>query len=72
MDYLYRERVHTYEMHTYMYGQVIKPPAGVNAATASLGGESLSDLVLSPSSTVVNFTDLQIYRIGTGTSQLIP
>ena len=47
-----------------MYGQVIQPPAGITNGT--LGGESLTDFVLSPSSTVINFGDLQIYRIGSG------
>ena len=47
-----------------MYGQVIQPPPEITDGT--LGGESLSDFVLSPSSTVINFGDLQIYRIGSG------
>ncbi|KAK7037986.1 mRNA cleavage and polyadenylation factor CLP1 [Favolaschia claudopus] len=62
LDHLYRERVHNYQLHSYFYGQVIPPPAGISAA--SLGGETLSDLVLSPSSTVINFDDLSIFRIG--------
>ncbi|KAH9483911.1 Cleavage polyadenylation factor subunit clp1 [Psilocybe cubensis] len=62
VDYSYRERVHNYEMHTYMYGQVIQAPTGITNGT--LGGENLTDLVLSPSSTVINFGDLQIYRVG--------
>lgn len=64
LDHLYRERVHNYQLHTYMYGQIIPPPAGISSA--SLGGETLSDLVLSPSSTVINFDDLSIFRIGAG------
>ena len=64
VDYSYRERVHSYELHTYMYGQIIHPPAGIT--TGTMGGETLADLVLAPSSTVVNFSDLQIYRIGSG------
>ena len=47
-----------------MYGQVIDAPAGISAAT--LGGETMTDLVLSPSSTVVGFDELKIYRIGEG------
>jgi len=62
LDHGYRERVHNYQLHTYMYGQIIEAPAGISAAT--LGGEALTDLVLSPSSTVINFDDLSIYRIG--------
>ncbi|CAA7271464.1 unnamed protein product [Cyclocybe aegerita] len=65
VDPSYRERVVSYQLHSYMYGQVIKPPSGIT--NGSLGGESLSDLVLSPSSTVINFGDLQIYRIGSET-----
>jgi polyribonucleotide 5'-hydroxyl-kinase len=64
LDHLYRERVHNYQLHTYMYGQIIPPPAGISSA--SLGGETLSDLVLSPSSTIINFGDLSIFRIGAG------
>jgi polyribonucleotide 5'-hydroxyl-kinase len=64
VDQAYRERVHNYQLHAYMYGQVIRPPPGIT--NASFGGENLADLVLSPSSTVINFTDLQIYRIGSG------
>ncbi|KAJ7744947.1 Pre-mRNA cleavage complex II protein Clp1-domain-containing protein [Mycena maculata] len=65
LDHLYRERVHNYQLHTYMYGQIIPPPAGISSA--SLGGETLSDLVLAPSSTVINFDDLSIFRIGAET-----
>ena len=64
VDHSYRERVHNYELHTYMYGQIIHPPAGITNGTS--GGETLTDLVLAPSSTVINFSDLQIYRIGSG------
>ncbi|KAJ7221034.1 Pre-mRNA cleavage complex II protein Clp1-domain-containing protein [Mycena haematopus] len=65
LDHLYRERVHNYQLHSYFYGQIIPPPAGISSAL--LGGESLSDLVLSPSSTVINFGDLSIFRIGAET-----
>jgi len=47
-----------------MYGQVIEAPPGISSAT--LGGEPTTDLVLSPSSTVIGFNDLAIYRIGAG------
>ena len=47
-----------------MYGQVIQAPPGISNAT--LGGESLTDLVLSPSSNVIKFEDLSIFRIGAG------
>ncbi|KDR73633.1 hypothetical protein GALMADRAFT_251398 [Galerina marginata CBS 339.88] len=65
VDVSYRERVHNYALHTYMYGQIIRPPPGIT--NGRLGGETLTDLVLSPSSTVINFGDLQIYRIGSDT-----
>ncbi|KAJ7905838.1 Clp1-domain-containing protein [Mycena olivaceomarginata] len=65
LDHLYRERVHNYQLHSYFYGQIIPPPAGISSAL--LGGETLSDLVLSPSSTVINFGDLSIFRIGAET-----
>jgi len=62
LDHSYRERVHNYQLHTYMYGQIIPAPPGISSAT--IGGEALTDLVLSPSSTVISFDDLTIYRIG--------
>lgn len=60
----YRERVIQYQLHSYMYGQVIKSPPGIT--NGSLGGENLGDLVLSPLSTAINFGDLKIYKIGSG------
>jgi len=48
-----------------MYGQVLKPPPGITKGI--FGGEDLEELLLSPSSTVINFDDLQIFRIGSGT-----
>lgn len=68
LDHAYRERVHNQQLHTYMYGRVIQPPSGITSA--SLGGESLMDLILSPSSTVINFDDLTIFRIGAGKTLL--
>lgn len=47
-----------------MYGQIIQAPPGISSAT--LGGEALTDLVLSPSSTVISFDDISIFRIGAG------
>ena len=66
LDHSYRERVINRQLHTYMYGEVIHPPPGVNAGTQ--GGEGDIDFVLAPSSTVINFSDLTIYRIGAGKS----
>jgi len=65
LDLSYRERIHNYQLHTYMYGQIIPAPPGISSA--SLGGETLSDIVLSPSSTVISFDDLSIFRIGAET-----
>ncbi|KAF8350494.1 Pre-mRNA cleavage complex II protein Clp1-domain-containing protein [Amanita rubescens] len=65
LDHSYRERVHGYQLHAYMYGHVIPTPAGVSNGT--VGGEALSDLALAPSSTVINFSDLSMYRIGAET-----
>ncbi|KAJ3712227.1 Pre-mRNA cleavage complex II protein Clp1-domain-containing protein [Lentinula raphanica] len=65
LDYGYRDRVHRYQMHNYMYGEMIPPPPGIKNGTQ--GGETLSDLVLTPSSNVINFSDLTIYRIGAET-----
>ncbi|KII89197.1 hypothetical protein PLICRDRAFT_687666 [Plicaturopsis crispa FD-325 SS-3] len=62
LDHGYRERVQNYQLHTYMYGQVIAAPPGISST--SLGGETMSDLVLSPSSTIISFDDLSIFRIG--------
>jgi polyribonucleotide 5'-hydroxyl-kinase len=64
LDHSYRERVHKYQLHSYMYGHKIDPPPGI--ASAIVGGEAVADLVLSPSSCVVKFEDLTIYRIGAG------
>lgn len=64
LDLSYRERVHRYQIHNYMYGQYLEPPKSMTAV--SLGGEELSDFRLSPISTVINFGDLTIYRIGGG------
>ncbi|KAF8633843.1 hypothetical protein AX15_001217 [Amanita polypyramis BW_CC] len=65
LDHAYRERTHDYQLHAYMYGHVIPPPPGITDGT--IGGEALTDLALAPSSTVINFNDLSIYRIGAET-----
>ncbi|KAG5645598.1 Cleavage polyadenylation factor subunit clp1 [Asterophora parasitica] len=62
LDHTYRERIHNYQLHTYMYGQIIPPPPGITQAT--VGGEALTELTLAPSSTVISFDDLTIFRIG--------
>jgi polyribonucleotide 5'-hydroxyl-kinase len=62
LDHPYRERLLVNQLHAYMYGHNIQPPPGVE--DAFLGSEPAADLILSPSSTVINFGDLTIYRIG--------
>ncbi|KAG9318596.1 hypothetical protein JVU11DRAFT_689 [Chiua virens] len=62
LDHPYRDRVHNYQLHEYMYGQKIDPPPGVS--NGLVAGEAFTELILSPSSTVINFGDLAIYRIG--------
>ncbi|KAI0312374.1 hypothetical protein OF83DRAFT_1278326 [Amylostereum chailletii] len=66
LDLQHRQRVHTYQMHNYMYGSPITPPPGLRPMVqATPGGETaLMDMHLAPSSTVINFSDLTIYRIG--------
>lgn len=62
LDRSYRERIHSYQLHTYMYGLYIEPPSGV--ADATLGGEPITDLTLAPSSIQISFDDLSIFRVG--------
>ncbi|KAF8590063.1 Clp1-domain-containing protein [Ramaria rubella] len=62
LDFAYRSRVHGLQLHSYLYGQSLSLPPGVS--TATLGGEALEELSLSPHSLVIDFTDLTIYRIG--------
>ncbi|KIJ10513.1 hypothetical protein PAXINDRAFT_177469 [Paxillus involutus ATCC 200175] len=62
LDHSYRERVRNYQLHVYMYGQNIDPPLDISSAI--VGGEAATELILSPSSTVMKFGDLSIYRIG--------
>ncbi len=50
-----------------MYGQKIDTTPGEIPAS-TFAGEDFSDLALSPSSTVIGFDDLTIYRIGGGDS----
>lgn len=67
LDLSYRERVHRYQIHNYMYGQVLKPPSGFTQSGPT--GEDVADqydMRLSPISTVIKFSDITIYRIGGG------
>jgi polyribonucleotide 5'-hydroxyl-kinase len=64
LDNAYRERTQTHQLHTYMYGEVINPPAGVTSYT--LGGDITTDLLLAPLSTAIPFGDLSLFRIGEG------
>ncbi|KAJ3576891.1 hypothetical protein NP233_g111 [Leucocoprinus birnbaumii] len=65
LDNTFRERVHSHQIHTYMYGTNIRPPSGVPSNSVSVAGEPNSDLILSPASTTINIGDLTIFRIGT-------
>lgn len=62
LDFAYRARVQTLELRAYLYGQSLPLPPGVTSAT--LGGEALEELSLSPHSLIVDFNDLKIYHIG--------
>ncbi|KZT09713.1 uncharacterized protein LAESUDRAFT_810681 [Laetiporus sulphureus 93-53] len=66
LDAGYRERIRKYQMHYYMYGKVLEPPPSLAGAACLQGGEQTPELTLnlSPSSTIVSFNDLTIYRIG--------
>ncbi|KAH7873659.1 Pre-mRNA cleavage complex II protein Clp1-domain-containing protein [Lentinula edodes] len=65
LDHNYRERVHKYQMHAYMYGETMPSPIGIRGGTQ--GGETLTDFTLAPSANVISFSDLTIYRIGAET-----
>ncbi|KAA1469407.1 hypothetical protein DENSPDRAFT_835025 [Dentipellis sp. KUC8613] len=65
LDQPYRTRIQTYQLHTYMYGQPLTPPPGPGVdPSATAGGEAAMDVHLAPSSSVVSFDDLTVYRIG--------
>ncbi|KAF5358007.1 hypothetical protein D9756_001285 [Leucocoprinus leucothites] len=65
LDNTFRERVHSHQIHTYMYGTNIRPPPGIPSNLVFVAGEPNSDFILSPASTTVNIGDLSIFRIGT-------
>ncbi|KXN91403.1 mRNA cleavage and polyadenylation factor CLP1 [Leucoagaricus sp. SymC.cos] len=65
LDTAFRERLHSHQIHTYMYGTNIKPPPGVPSSSISIAGEPNSDLILSPASTTVTVGELSVFRIGT-------
>ncbi|THH10484.1 hypothetical protein EW146_g8362 [Bondarzewia mesenterica] len=65
LDAPYRHRVHVHQLHHYMYGPPLTPPPGLPPSThASAGGETALDMHLAPSSSVIGFDELTIYRIG--------
>lgn len=64
LDYAYRERIRNYQLRGYLYGAHFPLPPSVSEA--SLGGESLTEMALSPHSSIVSFDDMKIYRIGEG------
>lgn len=53
-----------------MYGRIIPPPPGLPPTNVLQGGEQTPDLTLNlaPSSSIVAFGDLTLYRIGEGAS----
>ncbi|EKM82406.1 hypothetical protein AGABI1DRAFT_104404 [Agaricus bisporus var. burnettii JB137-S8] len=65
LDTSFRERVHSQQIHTYMYGTSIRPPSGISTNNVSVAGEPISDMILSPASTTMNLNELSIFRIGT-------
>jgi len=69
LDISYRERVQNHQIHGYMYGHNIPPPQGMKVSGGTgftLGGESFTDWSLAPSSAVIGFDELDIYRVGAG------
>jgi polyribonucleotide 5'-hydroxyl-kinase len=68
LDHTYKSRIQAYQQRAYFYGTPLYLPPGVTASSAALGGEALTDLTLSPYSSVVGFNDISIYRIGGGQS----
>jgi len=63
---VHRQRVRSYQIQNYMYGQKVEVPDGCDDGEGSylFQHEPTSDLSLAPSSTVVSFDDITIYRIG--------
>lgn len=61
LDFAYRSRVNTLQLHTYLYGQ-----SRPLSSTVPAGEEAVEELSLSPHSFVLDFGDLKIYRIGEG------
>ncbi|KAK7693831.1 Cleavage polyadenylation factor subunit clp1 [Cerrena zonata] len=71
LESLYRARVRKYQMHSYMYGERITPPPGMpplsvtqTAVRYLIGGEQSADMTLAPSSSIVSFGEMNIWRIG--------
>ena len=73
LDAPYRSRIHKYQMHSYFYGERFTLPPGMPSLLSGpgtagylIGGEQTMDFTLAPSSFVVPFGDLAIWRIGEG------
>lgn len=64
LDQSFRERIQSRKFHAYMYGEIVPPPAGVTSYL--LGNEVFTEQGLSPTSSIVPFGELSIYRIGEG------
>lgn len=69
-DQAHRRRVRNHQIQNYMYGQKVEIPDGCDNGEGSylFQHEPTSDLSFAPSSTVVSFDDITIYRIGGGES----
>ena len=67
-DHAHRQRVRNHQIQNYMYGQKIEIPDRCDKGEGSylFQHEPTADLSLAPSSTVVSFDDITIYRIGGG------
>jgi hypothetical protein len=50
-----------------MYGEVLSPPPGA-PLNYLVGGDTTVDTGLAPASSIVNYGDLSIFRIGEGVS----
>ncbi|EIM90343.1 Clp1-domain-containing protein [Stereum hirsutum FP-91666 SS1] len=65
LDAAYRHRIHAYQIYNYMYGPPLERPPGLPPnVNATAGGETAMNMHLSPSSSIIGFDDLTIYRIG--------
>jgi len=64
LDLSYRERVQNSQLHLYMYGVQLQRHLPPSVSASALGEDLTNDAGLSPSSMVIGFDVLSIYRIG--------